>query len=163
MSSSIARIHVNGVEVGSLPLDTYQAIVTGVKKDRRLQLALACSFIGGVTRVLLAGLRHAPWIAGVLIGLFAVADPGSFAQFLVELKAADPADIAWFIGETAKLTFLIAVIGSIVIVLMKANAGQYLFHNPIDEAISFKIRTALEVPVNGTIRVQVIEAPLNVG
>ncbi|MDF4211133.1 hypothetical protein P2W50_31265 [Pseudomonas protegens] len=154
MSSSIARIHVNGVEVGSLPLETYQSIVSGVKKDRRLHLALAYGFVGGVIRVLLAGLRHAPWIAGALIGLFAVASPETFAQFLVELKAADPADITRFIGVSAKAAFWMASFGSVFIVMIKAG-----FRNPIDEAISLKIRTALEVPAEGRIRVQVVEAP----
>ncbi|WP_117140470.1 hypothetical protein [Pseudomonas amygdali] len=67
-------------------LQTYQSIVSDVMKDRRLHLELAYGFVGGVIRVLLAGLRHAPWIADVLIGLFAVADPETFTQFLVELK-----------------------------------------------------------------------------
>lgn len=154
MSSSIARIHINGVEVGSLPLETYKSIVSGVRKDRRLHLALALNIVGGAMRILLAGLRHAPWIAGALVGLFAVAAPEFFTQFLVELKAADPVEITQLLGVSAKTAFWMASCGSVFIVLIKTQ-----FRNPIDDAISLKIRKVLEVPAEGRIRVHVVEAP----
>ncbi|AMB86010.1 hypothetical protein AWM79_12155 [Pseudomonas agarici] len=90
MTSSIARIHVNGIEVGSLPAETYQAIAKNVRKDRRLYLAWVISAAWAVVRMLLKFYGALP---SVVVGLFllcAAVSSETFTGILTDLKAAEP-------------------------------------------------------------------------
>lgn len=67
MTASIARVHVNGIEVGSLPTETYNAIANKVRKDRRLYLAWVFAATGAVLNMLA---RFYTSLPSVVVGLF---------------------------------------------------------------------------------------------
>ncbi|MFC7522197.1 hypothetical protein ACFQS6_23980 [Xanthomonas populi] len=90
MSKSIARIYVNGIEVGSLPAETYQEIVKSLHKDRRLYLAWAVAAAGSIVRLLLKFYSSLPSVVVGLFLLLAVLTPDTLTGVLTDLRAAAP-------------------------------------------------------------------------
>ncbi|MDZ5605334.1 hypothetical protein SJI00_21395 [Pseudomonas sp. RP23018S] len=158
MTSTIARVHVNGIEVGSLPAKTYHAIVRSVRKDRRLYLAWGFAAAGSVLRTLI---KFYISVLSVLLGFFlllALFSPDSFTSVLIYMRAADPA------AFTEGLRKLLGCIG-LVFTLMAPTIAilfprYFPFQSPFDDALSRKIRSLLEVPTEGSLRI-VIETPQN--
>lgn len=156
MKSSIARVHVNGIEVGTLPADTYHQIVKSVKHSRRLYLAWALS---ACSMVLRKAWKYISGIPAALIGfLFIVlmVSPESFTYLLDGLRAAEPEEI------TQNLRKVVEWIGTMAVIVLPITAvftpQSWRFPNPFDREISRRIRQMLEVPTEGEVMI-VIEQP----
>lgn len=157
MTSSIARVHVNGIEVGTLPADTYNAIVKNVRQTRRLYLAWALAAAGLVLRKVFQFIRAMP---GVLIGLLFIllmVSPENFTQLLANVRAAEPDEI------TKSLRGFFHLIATAAIVFLPTTAifapRSWQFQSPFDSEISRQIRRLLEVPSEGDLLVEIIEQP----
>ncbi|QGG78948.1 hypothetical protein [Pseudomonas syringae] len=157
MSKSIARVHVNGIEVGSLPTETYEAIAKSVRKDRRLYLAWAYRATASLLRLLVKFYSSLP---SVVIGVFlmvAVFWPDSFTDIIAELKTAEPAVITH--GLRKLLGFISMVFCVAVLPFIAVFAPAYFrFQSPFDDALSRQIRRLLEVPTEGQLEI-FIETP----
>lgn len=157
MKSSIVRVHVNGIEVGSLPAKTYHAIVKDVRRDRRLYLAWTLSATHLVLRKLFQLFSAIPTIIVGLIILMALFSPELFTQLLVGLRTSEPEAIA---QGLRKLITTIATVAAFAFPLSAIFApSHWRIQNPFASAISRKIRQVLEVPAEGELMVEIIEQP----
>lgn len=93
MKSSIARVSVNGIEVGSLPADTYHALVKSVRRDRMLYLAWVAAAVKTVGRLLLRFYLGLPRVIGVLVLFIAAVSPETLTAMVVDFRAAEPQEI----------------------------------------------------------------------
>lgn len=160
MTSSIARVHVNGIEVGTLPADTYHQIVKSVQHTRRLYLGWALSAAALILRKVF---QYICAIPAVLIGtlfILLMVSPDTFTQLLVDLRAAEPDEI------TQALRWAIHLIGVLAIIVLPTTAifspRSWQFQSPFNREISRQVRRLLEVPSEGDLMVEIIELPSSV-
>ncbi|EMA2595200.1 hypothetical protein U2H31_006377 [Pseudomonas aeruginosa] len=157
MKSSIARVHVNGIEVGTLPADTYHQIVKTVRHTRRLYLAWALAAAGLVLRKVFQYIRAMPAaLAGALFILLMVS-PESFTQLLIDTRAAEPEEITQALRWVFHLIGVMAIIALPTMAIFAPRSWQ--IQNPFDSEISRQIRQLLEVPSEGDLMVEIIEQP----
>ncbi|MDF9779258.1 hypothetical protein [Pseudomonas baetica] len=158
MSASIARVHVNGIEVGSLPLETYNTIVACVRQDRRLYLAFTVKLLGVGLRMLLWGTCAVPVFLMIAFAFVLLAEPASITDLIATARAATPEAIT----AALKATLLFTWIGMLVLVpaVMAMFCPSLLaFSNPFTDAINRDVRSMLEVPAEGRVWVRIVEAP----
>ncbi|WP_051050701.1 hypothetical protein [Metapseudomonas furukawaii] len=155
MSSSIARIHVNGVEVGSIPADTYHAMVQNVRRNRRLYLAWTIAATKACLRPVVRFYCALPSIVVGVLLLAAAAWPAAFTALVADLQAADPQTITAGLRHALAFICAVFIVGFPILALMRP--GLVRFESPFDKALSRQIRRLLEVPTEGTMRVEIIE------
>lgn len=157
MTTAIARILVNDIEVGTMPAETYLAIVSSVRKDVRLYLAYAGAFVGSVLHMLGKFYLSMPTVVAGLLLLLAMVSPDSFTDLVTELKAASPETITEalrsLIGNISVFFLVAAPLLSLVF------PAYFRFQSPFDKALSHQVRSLMEVPSDGPIKV-IMETPI---
>ncbi|PWC98978.1 MULTISPECIES: hypothetical protein [Pseudomonas] len=152
MSSSIARIHVNGIEVGSLPVEIYNTIAASVRQDRRLYLAYAVRILGVGLRMLLWGTCAVPVFLMMALVFLLIVEPASITDLIATTRVATPEAITAGLRATVLYTW----IGMIVLIptfLALFTPGYIAFNNPFTDAINRRVRSMLEVPTEGPLSV----------
>lgn len=157
MQSSIARVYVNRIEVGTLPADTYHAIVKSVRRERRLYLGWAFAATQACLRPVIEFYKSLPATVVGLLLLLAAIWPDLFTAFITDLKAATPAQITEALRGLLRYLSLVFMFGFPLLVLFKRDLMS--FESPFDRAISHHIRSLLEVPAEGSLTVEVIALP----
>nr|WP_228857543.1 hypothetical protein [Pseudomonas syringae] len=156
MKTAIARIAVNGIEVGSIPQLTYEEIVKSVRAQRRLYLAYGYNVLKGAWRALVLLLQAIPTFFVAALAVAILFDPDSFSAMFEWARSADAAQVT---GSFRSLliytaTFLTWLLPLIVFLF----PGHFAVANPFDRAISRRIRGLLEVPTEGEITVTLHDA-----
>lgn len=155
MKTSIARVWVNDIEVGSLPLATYKDVQASLKREKRLYFAFAWEFLCALFRAFFALFRNVPWVTFALFMAMAVFDPASFTGLIADLRTADPESVTKGVRVLLQTSFLITFLCIFMAVL---TAGRkFGFKNPFEAALSRRIRSLLEVPTDGELMIMVIE------
>lgn len=157
MQSSIARVYVNRIEVGTLPANTYQAIVKSVRRERRLYLSWVVAAAQACLRPAALFYKSLPSTVVGLLLILAAIWPDVFTAFITDLKAATPAQITDALRGLLRYLSLAFMIGFPLLTFF--NRGQMHFESPFDRAISHQIRSLLEVPAEGSLTVEVITHP----
>ena len=151
MTASIARVHDNGIEVGSLPAETYNAIANKVRKDRRLYLAWGFAAAAALLNLLARFYRSLPSVVVGLLLLCAAISPETFTGIVAELKTANPDAITYAVRKLLGfICITFAVMAPMVAILFP---GFVRFQSPFDQALSREIRSLLEVPAEGLLKV----------
>lgn len=159
MTTEIARIYVNNIEVGALPASQYESIVSDARNDRRIYLRQVLNVLGVLFRFLVTSFEYIPqaWF-GMLVAIV-IGDsisPGFGAGLITEIEKLfkvgqvgllDAVRMALFWGYTFALT------GS----LFAMAFGRMTFGavNEFDSSINRRIREILEVPSEGQMTVVV--------
>ena len=155
MTAPIARFQVNGIEIGSLPRDTYDNIVQSVRGERRLYVAYAVNIIGGMVRALRLILRCIPLFLFTAFVMLAVLDPESFTSLIAELRTAEPAQITQAVRTL--LLYTIVLLCVLLPVVVALSPSFFSIRSPFSDAISRRIRSMLEVPTEGDLTVTFYE------
>ncbi|WP_116893155.1 hypothetical protein [Pseudomonas savastanoi] len=148
MSSSIARIHLNGVEVGSLPVEVYNSIVSTARQDRRLYLAYAFRGVGLIVRLLARSIVAVPGFLLLAFSFLVLVDPASTTDLITSLRAATPEEI----GAGLKATLVFTWVWTVVLLpalLALFCPSQIAFDNPFTDSVNQRVRSMLEVPTEG--------------
>lgn len=156
MKSSIVRVHVNGIEVGSLPADTYHALVKSVRRERRLYLAWGIAAAKACLRPLVSFYCSLPSVVVGVCLLAAAVWPEAFTAFITDLRAADPATITAALRQVLGFFSIAFTMTFPLMALLKP--GLVRFESPFERVLSRKIRQLLEVPTEGALMIQ-IEQP----
>lgn len=156
MTSSIARIKVNGIDVGSLPRSTYNEIVASVRSERRLYLSYASAVFGVFLRMLsfISGAWPALWF--ILFVVVCVISPDAFSTILTALRDDDPLKLFKMVQAAALYTFTIVAVG-VPAVLALVSPEFFRVQNPFQEEIDWRIRNLLEVPAAGCMCVHFVD------
>ena len=155
MKSSIARIHVNDIEVGTLPADKYHQIVKSVRHTRRLYLSWAVSATALVLRKFTQFVCAMPAIAVGASFILLMVLPDTVTQLIADMRTSTPEEITHFLRRVIHLISVLAIVVFPASVIFSPRS--WLFQSPFDKEISQQIRQLLEVPTEGDLRVEIIE------
>lgn len=158
MNSSIARIHVNGIEVGTLPATTYDEIYKSVHKDPRLYLAWVFEAVLATLRPLVKFYSALPSVVVGALLLCAAVWPEVFTAFITDLKAADPATITAGLRNVLGVFCTVFTVSFPVLAVFKP--GLVEFESPFAKRLSRIIRGLLEVPTEGRLTVEIVDLAL---
>jgi hypothetical protein len=148
MSSSIARIKVNGIEVGSLPVETYNEIVSSARQERRLYVAYAFRAVALILRLLIRSTAIVPGVLLFALTFFLIFEPASFTDLLTSLRESSPKEITSALRATVFGTWGVMVI-FFPLLLGSLTPSQVAFKNPFEDAVNQRVRSILEVPTEG--------------
>lgn len=149
----IARVSVNGIEIGSIPADHYQAVLRVVDKDKMrlvkqaLNTLTSCAL--AIKRIFL--ISTAFLVAGFITTLML---DGAFAATLISnFRTLSPNEVV------ASMRFLILIATLFGAVLVLADLlmwpTRYGYINYRDIEINRMVRRMLEVPTEGVMSVVV--------
>jgi len=151
---SIARVFVNDVEVGSLPLGTYKAILSATKKDWRLYIAQALNFLGICSSVFLRTLMVIPAMLSVVLVISIFCFPSLLIENIAYLKGMPISDLFSGLRTFFWRFWFICYFGVLPITMFipyfRNGVG---FKNHFGAKIGREIRQLLEVPSEGDIKV----------
>jgi hypothetical protein len=153
MSAAIARVFVNSVEVGSLPVEQYQEIVRQTRADKRLYVGQALSALNVLFRFLVKALLMVPVFYFFLFVLLEMGGPSNVTDFITAMRQATPAEVEHAIRMMLGWGFEF----SAVLVFMAYGLGGYStgYVDPFDVRIAGRIRSLLEVPAEGVLTVEI--------
>ncbi|MDP5168553.1 hypothetical protein [Pseudomonas syringae] len=159
MSKPVACIQINGIEVGSLPLELYNSIVDLVRKDRRLYVAYVFQGLWLFLRVAAAATVATPSAVLIMFAFLVAVDPTSFTEFVVQLRDSTPEQITSALRQLLYLGWVLGMV-FLPVYLIVVRPKKFAFNNPFEAAISRRIRSMLEVPTEGTLSVFIVDNDL---
>lgn len=158
MSASIARIHVNGIEVGSLPVEIYNGIVSTTRQDRRLYFAYAFRATSLILRVLARCTVAVPGFLLLAFSFFLIFEPASITDVIKFLRAGSPDEITAALKGSLVITWW-ATVSLLPGMLMLFCPGQIAFKNPFTDLVNRRVRRMLEVPTEGPLCIFIENQP----
>lgn len=153
MQNGTAVIRVNGIEVGAMPLEQYQAIVREVKSDWLIRIATVTSYIRFSIRL---ASRFFYYFAMSFLVVFAIFmlysnfHPAALTQFVTDLQGASPDVIVSVLRNITQICFMLTLI---TLVITGYTMGFPAFVSASQIAINERIREVMEVPAEGTVSV----------
>lgn len=160
MNSSIARVYVNDVEVGSLPVDTYNNIVKTVRNTPSLYFLWFKSFLLLIFRKVFGYFQAVPFVLISAFFLLLIVSPEIITSLITDFKIADPGKITEDLREIVKAVFSLGVIAMPLSALFFPE--NWRFYNPFEHEVSLRIRKLLEVPTEGKLVVEISKRKNNV-
>lgn len=157
MSEGVAIIKVNGIDVGSMPLEQYHAIVKKVKKDWRNRIVSAFSVLHYLFRIASVYCEYFIKTLVIFMALFfisSITSPSSVTELISSLKYSTPTDITTLIHTITNFAILISIFSFIMMLFFMPHT-RFNYISPFDVAINKIIRTIMEVPANGDVTVSI--------
>lgn len=152
MSNSIARVYVNNVEVGSLPIAQYEAVVKEVK-GRWIEgmLVQFANIIVGLMRFLYLYLQYVLILSLIFGGGIILSSPEFCANLIQLLRTAPAHELA----NSLKYFTSLALILSLFFCVIAFTLTSYRFgvRNMFTDTIHRRLLYILEVPTHGDIKV----------
>jgi len=156
--SKIAKIHINNIEVGSLPAEEYEAIVKAVKSDWRVYLSQALNILRVALRLAVTVLRLVPWAWFVLLFLAMLAAPTEVTAVISALQKASPEAITHGIQQ-AIIAGIVLSVAAVFVSVISGNSIAFGFVDHFNQAINQRLRYILEEPAEGDVMVIVRDVP----
>ncbi|WP_034302988.1 hypothetical protein [Herbaspirillum sp. RV1423] len=156
--SSIAHVYIHDVEVGSVPLEQYKAILAEIRRDKRLYLAQAGEYLAASTRFVIDLVRLYIFVLGTMVSAYAIycaySDFGTDA--IASFQNATPAQLSEGLRVLLFASVLFAFM-AIALQVMFWNKRLFQARSEFQVAIHRRICKLLEVPSEGPMRVTWIE------
>lgn len=153
MRDGTAVVKVNGIEVGAMPLEQYEAIVRDVKKDWRTRVASVFSYIGFVWRMIQRFWHYFVQTISIFIALFLLyffQNQAELPQLITELRNAPSQHIAQIINTITYTGIVLTTIAGTLSIILK---GTPAYVTATENAINKKIREVMEVPAEGQVSI----------
>lgn len=148
---SVTRVYVNDVEVGSLPTVEYQHMVLNAKKDLRLYVLQLLILLKAAFLIMLFSISLVPVVICIAVSISVVFLPDHVINILTLLKDYSLPDVIHSIRTVGINIWVLTFIICLSIFIMRKNSFGY--HNCFIDRINYDIRSLLEVPADGEIRV----------
>ena len=155
LNATVARVYVNQVEVGSLPMDQYRRIVDDVNAevhgDRRLYLAQAFNLVKCAYRVVTLILKLALILFLLVLISGTLVAPDEITWLVAAMRNATPAEVTH--GMRVAL-FVYSGLSAFLVLLAATFIGHRFgyvnqFKDSSGARINLRIREILEVPADG--------------
>lgn len=146
----VAKVYINSVQVGSIPLEQYEKIKKNVYRRKRNYILQVIEFFSYFLKLICRTIASIPIVWTVFLIFILIVDPNSLVDFLSFLKDSSPQLIAKFIKQTVSTSFMVTFL--IVFIISLRNLGVT---NTFDRAIENSILKALEIPERGNVFIQV--------
>lgn len=151
MSKEVARVHINGIEVGSLPAMTYQDIVQSVKRDPRSYLVVASKAFAVPVRMLRLVNSSLPWVLVCLVAWAVFIEPAAFAQLIAAMRTSEPAEITTAISRV--LYFIATVEVIFILCLTVIYPGLFGVKLTLNDIVCARVRKALKLNCCGEMKI----------
>lgn len=151
MDKSVVRVHINDIEVGSLPAMTYQDIVQSVKRDPRFYLAVAWDAFAVPVRMLRMANSSLPWFLVCVVAWAVIMEPAAFTQFIANVRTSDPADITTAIRKA--LSIIVTAEAIFILCLGLIYPGFFGFKSTFNELVFTRVRKVLKLNCCGEMKI----------
>lgn len=150
-----ARVYVNNIEIGAIPVDQYEQMLKEVKGDRSLLLRQVGNIVWLTCRLVVWAFMIVPflWVGLLLVMLlFAPGELATMLQVLTttpieEVVAGMRPIVAYFaIVPTMALSMAMALSGD-------ARAKRFGYVNHRKRVLDYRLKRLLESPANGPLEV----------
>ncbi len=152
--AAIARVYVNGIEVGSMPVEKHKEVRSESKKVLRLYAYQFLNLSGIVLKMIFLSIRAVPLFLffGIILSLYI--DLGAVADFIGRIKEAQPTVIAQtikdIVGYTLGVTNVSVSLAFAVIPSFRRQMGLIDYFKNFTE---HRIKQILEVSDQGPVEV----------
>lgn len=152
----VARVYLNGIEIGSLPVAQHKAMLAQARRDFGLYLSQAINavLIGG--RMLLALFVFVPvvWLVAITLCLLVEpAEAGTIVKELLAILQQDSAEkVGLFLQGVLQASLFLA--SFLVGVSCFMSRGRlYGYRDVFKEAVHYQLRKELEAPAYGVVEI----------
>lgn len=153
----VAKVYLNGIEIGCLPVAQHKAMLAAARRSPSLYVSQAVN-IGLVALNLLARiLRYmtATWLLMFLVATLAF--PQTLGEWLQGVMAglaqANAAELGRGLQVWVLCSFLFAALALLIEFVMVARPDWYGRRDVFEEEVSFQLRRELEAPAHGKVHV----------
>ncbi|WP_336989324.1 hypothetical protein [Aeromonas hydrophila] len=156
-SPQVAKVYLNGIEIGCLPVAQHKAMLAAARRSPSLYVSQAVN-IGLVALNLLARiLRYmtAIWLLMFLVATLAF--PQTLGEWLQDVMAnlaqANAAELGQGLQVWVLCSFLFAAMALLIEYVTVAGPDWYGRRDVFEEEVSFQLRRELEAPAHGKVHV----------
>lgn len=152
MHHDVAHVFVNNIEVGSLPVCEYQQLVKSVRKSKRLYVIQLFNWLvvamrcGGELLIMLP-----VYLVGLMVCVAFVA-PDALSAYFTAISKLTPEQL---VQTVRALSGALSVVYAMYLggrLLVKGSLAGYV--NQFEAEVNERVRTLLEVPAEGAVRVE---------
>lgn len=154
----VAKVYLNNVQVGSIPLEHYEKIKKFAYKDKKnyiLQIFNIVKFLASLT---IKAIQVLPFFWLLILFYCILFDQHALTQFISFLKENSPERIAVFIKDIVSVGLIFGVIYVLLETVLLMNSFGY--ENAFQSSIERSVLQLLEIPERGNVFIQV-EKSLN--
>lgn len=152
--AAIARVYVNGIEVGSMPVEKHKEIKSESRKVLRLYAYQLLNLSAMVLKMVFLSIKVTPLLLFFVMTLSLYLDLGSVADLIGGLKAAPPTVIAQYlkdiIGSTVAFINISVSVAFALIPSFRRKLGVIDYFKNFTE---YRIKQTLEVSDQGPVEV----------
>jgi hypothetical protein len=153
MRDGTAVIKVNGIEVGAMPLERYEAIVKEVKEDWRTRIAILFDYVRVIWKAaarLSSYFVHSFVVVTAIFMIYSMNHSPEITQFVTDLRSLPPERIAEGFSTLARMCISLTMLAFVISYIL---IGAPVFVSASERAINKKIREVMEVPAEGQVSV----------
>ncbi|WP_323077943.1 hypothetical protein [Aeromonas hydrophila] len=153
-SEQVAKVYLNGIEIGCLPVAQHKALLAAARRNYRLYLGQAVNTLQVVLNLFTRVFMFVPvlWVFALLMTL--LADPTKVGhdlqQIMSDLQQATPAEV----GITLRWVLLISMGISLITVMadyLMGPARRYGYRDVFKDEVAYQLRQELEAPAHGEV------------
>lgn len=153
-SEQVAKVYLNGIEIGCLPVAQHKALLAAARRNYRLYLKQAGNMLRVALNLLTRVFTFVPvvWVFALLMTL--LADPTKVGhdlqQIMSDLQQATPAEV----GITLRWVLLVSMVISLVTVVadfLMGDARRYGYRDVFEDEVAYQLRQELEAPAHGEV------------
>ena len=148
-----AKVYINSVQVGSIPLEHYEKIKKFAYKDKKnyiLQILNTIKFLASLT---VKAIQFLPFFWLLILFYCILFDQQALTQFIAFLKENSPERIVQFIKDMVSVGLFFGIFYVLLETVLLMNSFGY--ENAFQSSIEKSVLQLLEIPERGNVFIQV--------
>lgn len=149
----VAKVYINSVQVGSIPIEHYEKIKKFAYKDKKnyiLQIFNTMKFLASLT---VKAIQFLPFFWLLFLFYCILFDQYALTQSIAFLKENSPERIAVFVKDLVSVGLIFGVIYSLLEAVLSMKRIGY--ENAFQSSIERNVLQLLEIPERGNVFIQV--------
>ena len=149
----VAKVYINSVQVGSIPLEHYEKIKKFAYKDKKnyiLQIFNTIKFLASLT---VKAIQFLPFFWLLILFYCILFDQQALTQFIAFLKENSPERIVQFIKDMVSVGLFFVIFYVLLETVLLMNSFGY--ENAFQSSIERNVLQLLEIPERGNVFIQV--------
>lgn len=156
MGPLVARVYLNGIEIGSLPVAQHKALLAKARRTPMLYVRQARNTLQVGFCMLLAMFLCVPvvWLASLMLSL--LGDPADVGSMVHGFMATLQQPSAEIVGEFVQKGIQFSILLSLILVglgLFVSEGRFYGYRDVFKDEVAYQLRSELEAPAQGTVEV----------